>query len=167
MYESKGDIRFIGELSPASRRYLKKQQFIRWFSFGLAFFVVLSLCVIALALSVNLLILVFLFIPLALFVLVSVAPLISTENHPIQIEIMDGVIYTTLKNGRTLSRDVADVKKVIDTGNCYFILFALLPKNFSCLCQKDLLVEGTLEDFEHLFKDSIKRVVQASQIRKE
>lgn len=154
------DFRFTGELSPESTLYLKKQQFIRFFIFGLIFSGVLSVCFVAVALIISPFFWAFLFIPLVFFVWVSIAPLITTENHPTEIEIVDGVIYTTLKNGNTVSKDVSDVKKVIDMGDCYFILFALLPKNFSCLCQKDLLVEGTLEDFEQLFEGMIKRRVQ-------
>ena len=158
MADYKSDFRFAGELSPESRRYLKKQQFIRGVSFGLIFSGILIACLIAAALTISPFFWAFLFIPLVLFVMVSIAPLISTENHPTQIEVMDGVIYTTTVHGNTISKDVYDVKKVIDTGDCYFILFALLPKNFSCLCQKDLLVEGTLEDFERLFEGKIKRL---------
>ncbi|MBR2377787.1 MAG: hypothetical protein IKA85_08490 [Clostridia bacterium] len=52
---------------------------------------------------------------------------------------------------------VDDIKNVIDYGDFYAIVFYFpnLDKRFICL--KDLIVEGTLEEFEQLFEDKIVR----------
>lgn len=63
---------------------------------------------------------------------------------------VDEVIYITTKYG-TRSKQINNVKKVIDTGDSCFIIF-YFPKITTCLCQKDLLVKGTLGDFEQLFQ---------------
>ena len=53
------------------------------------------------------------------------------------------------------SREVEQVKKVIDFGEWYQIVFAFPHKSLYFICQKDLLVKGTLEDFEGKFKGLI------------
>lgn len=47
-----------------------------------------------------------------------------------------------------------NIKKVIDYGNCYKLVRNLKT---GCIIQKDLLVEGTIEEFEELFQDKIVR----------
>ena len=50
------------------------------------------------------------------------------------------------------------VKKVVDVGDWYhFIGFEVKGKGLYCVCQKDLLTKGTLEEFEELFADKIVR----------
>ena len=48
-----------------------------------------------------------------------------------------------------------EVKKVIDYGECYFIIYTDVAQ--AIVCQKDLIKEGTLEEFEALFAGKIKR----------
>ena len=83
----------------------------------------------------------------------SINPFYSKE-FPKEIEIIDDVIYITTRFA-TYSRDVAAVKKVYDIGDAYYFSF-YLPKTSVCLCQKDLLVEGTLEDFEQIIQSKTK-----------
>ena len=45
------------------------------------------------------------------------------------------------------------VKKVIDEGDCYQIIY--VEYSNAIICQKDLLVQGTLEEFEEIFKDKL------------
>lgn len=52
-----------------------------------------------------------------------------------------------------------DVKSVIDMGNFYWIEF-YLPKCMYFLCQKDLIKEGSIEEFETLFADKIQKNYQ-------
>lgn len=55
------------------------------------------------------------------------------------------------------SRSIDEVKKVIDMGEFYHILFYFPNQWANCICQKDLIVEGTIEEFEKLFEDKIVR----------
>ena len=43
-------------------------------------------------------------------------------------------------------RSVTDVKKIIETEDCYYFKF-YFPYDLNFICQKDLLVEGKIEEF--------------------
>lgn len=51
------------------------------------------------------------------------------------------------------SRLISDVTKVRDFGEFYELVFPFGKMNFKFICQKDLLTQGTLEEFEALFQD--------------
>jgi len=55
------------------------------------------------------------------------------------------------------SRELDAVKKVIDFGDWYYISFYFPRKDMSFVCQKDLIVEGTIEEFEQLFASRLVR----------
>lgn len=50
--------------------------------------------------------------------------------------------------------ETANINKVIDYGDCYKLVRDLKT---GCIIQKDLIVEGTIEEFEELFQDKIVR----------
>ena len=52
---------------------------------------------------------------------------------------------------------LSKVKKVVDEGDAYIIKFRLGNVNNDFICQKDLLKQGTLEEFEALFVDKLVR----------
>jgi len=74
-----------------------------------------------------------------------------------KVEIEDGVIDCVSLDKKSHLKSVEDVKKVIDMGSCYYIKFYFPPEIATCFCQKDLLVEGTIEEFEKLFEGKIVR----------
>ena len=49
------------------------------------------------------------------------------------------------------------VKNVIDYGDWYHITFYVPHRNPFFICQKDLISEGTIEEFEELFADKLVR----------
>ena len=57
------------------------------------------------------------------------------------------------------SKDILDVKKVLDYGSFYFIKF-YFDGSTLYLCQKDLIVKGTIEEFEELFADRLVRKIR-------
>lgn len=59
---------------------------------------------------------------------------------------------------------VKDVKRVLDYGECYYIIYTDMGQ--AIICQKDLLREGTLEEFEEIFAGKIKRRGKAKKQRK-
>ena len=59
--------------------------------------------------------------------------------------------------GGVQKKALSKVKKVIDVGDWYYIIFRLGDISTSFVCQKDLLREGTLEAFEALFEGKIVR----------
>lgn len=56
------------------------------------------------------------------------------------------------------SRLIYDVRKVIDHGEFYELLFPFGKKSEKFICQKELLSKGTLEEFEALFIGKIQRM---------
>lgn len=59
--------------------------------------------------------------------------------------------------GGVQKKPLSKVKKVIDAGDWYYVIFKLGDVSNAFVCQKDLLREGTLEQFEALFEGKIKR----------
>lgn len=57
-----------------------------------------------------------------------------------------------------IKKPLSKVKKVIDTGDWYYVIFNRINDiSASFVCQKDLIREGTLEQFEALFEGKIVR----------
>ena len=54
-------------------------------------------------------------------------------------------------------RSTEDIKSIKDYGDFYQILFYFPHKSLVFVCQKDLIVEGTIEEFEERFADYIVR----------
>ena len=82
------------------------------------------------------------------------------EALPLRICIEDDqTISGTYANGYG-TRKLDQVKKVIDYGDFYDITFVLLYRWRNCVCQKDLITQGTIEEFEQLFEDKIVRKVK-------
>lgn len=75
---------------------------------------------------------------------------------PKEISIDDDSIYI-VGDAFNHHRATNDIKKIIDTGDCYRIIFTFPNKSVYCLCQKDLIVEGSIEEFEERFADYIVR----------
>lgn len=78
---------------------------------------------------------------------VSTDILVRIENSYITRSNFTGVQKLTLNK----------VKKVIDAGNWYYVVFKWGNIGNAFVCQKDLLREGTIEQFETLFEGKIKR----------
>ena len=154
------ELKFVGGLSAENKIFLLKRQIKLNVIMGILFSFVLSVPIVLLAIYYYKLILLFLMIPFLILIMCIINPFYSKE-FPKEIAIVDNIIYiTTIHTPNklaTYSRDVVDVKKVYDIGNAYYISF-YLPKTPVCLCQKDLLVYGTLEGFEQLFQGKIKKI---------
>ena len=81
-----------------------------------------------------------------------------TENIPLCIQIaFDGTI-TTQNHKKQYIHEMDDIMYVKDLGDHYCIAVrGYLLERGRTLCQKDLLTQGTLEEFEEIYKDKIKR----------
>lgn len=58
---------------------------------------------------------------------------------------------------KPLQKAKKKIKKVLDAGDCYYLIYADI--NNCIVCQKNLLVEGTIEEFEELFQGKIIRKI--------
>ena len=79
------------------------------------------------------------------------------RNLPSQITIDNEYVELEgTKNEVFKKRSIKDIKNIVENDQSYcFNFYFLYDLNF--ICQKDLLVEGTLEDFEQLFAGLIVR----------
>lgn len=60
---------------------------------------------------------------------------------------------------KPVEKSIKKIKKVLDYGDVYYIIYG--DMNNSIVCQKDLLVQGSIEEFKVLFKDKIKQCCRA------
>lgn len=67
----------------------------------------------------------------------------------------DEINYINLQFNQKEIIPLLKIKKVIDEGDCYHIVYSEYSN--SIICQKDLITEGTIEEFEEIFKDKIVR----------
>lgn len=77
------------------------------------------------------------------------------ENFATDVKIDGGMIYCERGYHFESYVAISEVKRVKENRSrtCYFIIY----KNFACsiICQKNLLIEGTMEEFEELFIDKM------------
>ena len=79
-------------------------------------------------------------------------------NMPYNITIENELIFGKYKENEKFG-EILNVKQVTDYGDFYDIVF-YSPRWRSCICQKDLIVQGTIEEFEEKFKDKIIRKIR-------
>ncbi len=65
------------------------------------------------------------------------------------------IVCTAVKYSE--SRLIEDVKTIIDYGDFYDINFPFGKVSEKFICQKDLMVKGTIEEFEKIFEGKIQR----------
>lgn len=94
-------------------------------------------------------------VPLTFYVVIDS----ESYYYPISITIDNEEICLEAEEWCT-TRKLEDVKKVKDLGEIYHILFYFPNKLFYCICQKNLITQGTIEEFEQLFKDEIVRKIK-------
>ena len=81
-----------------------------------------------------------------------------TENIPLCIQIAPDGTITTQNHKKQYIHEMDDIMYVKDLGDHYCIAVrGYLLERGRTLCQKDLLTQGTLEEFEEIYKDKIKR----------
>ena len=83
------------------------------------------------------------------------------ESMPSTILIdMDEQTIETMGNGKICYKchKIQDVKKILDYGEFYAIIFYFPNADRRFICQKDYIVQGTIEEFEQLFKGKIVRL---------
>lgn len=74
-----------------------------------------------------------------------------------RIEIAEDYLSVDFYGEYSQVQDMMDVKQVLDMGDWYYITFYFPHKSRSFVCQKDLIIEGTIEEFEALFEDKLVR----------
>ena len=155
-------IRFKGNLSGTCQKYIRRKE-------GIVQSIIFTIVFIILAFPLYLMITpvitsevfwaMYLIIYLCFMLLSFLLPLkkdfLKSIPHEIIISMEDDIIVSVSANN-TLEMTVSSVETVFDMGLWYVLKFSPgpnYPPRF--ICQKDLIVEGTIEDFEKLFEEKI------------
>ena len=151
-------IEFKGNLTAESKRFLLRKQIkMQILSSSIAISLFL-LPIIFSAIFLNIMLL-WLVLPL---VLLAVFSLFKTSKSS-QKTFMPTRIYLDLEEETILQECekaerfhiLSSVKSVIDYGDWYYLVFNYEDRDPYFVCQKDLLTQGTLEEFEALFEGKI------------
>lgn len=67
------------------------------------------------------------------------------------------VSYEVIGTEISKKKSITSVKKVVKFGDLYYIIFKFGDYNNSWICQKNLIVKGTIEEFEKMFEGKIIR----------
>ena len=149
-------IEFSGELSAECKNFMIKSQQKIIFYVCISMAVVLTIPAIILAVLNHWVYSIWI-IPLICLVLLS---LIKPKGKTLDLIFPCKVIIENESiscEGKKFyySREFDNVKKVIDYGNWYQIYFYFPHKKMHFVCEKNLLVQGTLEEFEEVFKEKL------------
>ena len=145
-------VRFEGQLNEECKKFLKRQKFFAAVV-SIAFsFTVTAPIIIVFALAVTKWIFLCLILLLAFFIYQYYY---DRMGYPISIIVdQDYVKGIGEKQYQEYSTSIEKVVEVIDMGS-WFRIKLDFKINMFLICQKDLLVEGTLEEFEEIFKDKL------------
>ena len=99
------------------------------------------------------------FAMVCLFILIFPQGMPSSKKVARRVYIDGEVVVSDLGNGKEMQKTVSEVKFVTDYGNFYELVFANdMKTKGKFICQKDLIVKGTLEEFEAFFENKIVRI---------
>ncbi len=156
-------IEFSGELSEINRqRIIKNDTFVNMVTIMNAV-VIYTAIILAFAIAFHEWLITIMLSPL--LVLIIYTPLFPhickkkdldemMQKSIIFDEEYDGIYVDYNGKPRTAYFSFHDVKKIIDLGDSYYIKF-YFPKLIIFVCQKDLITQGTIEEFEEMFADKI------------
>ena len=145
-------VRFEGQLNEECKKFLKRQKFFAAVV-SIAFsFTTTAPIIIVFALAVTKWIFLCLILLLAFFIYQYYY---DRMGYSISIIVdQDYVKGIGEKQYQEYSTSIEKVVEVIDMGS-WFRIKLDFKINMFLICQKDLLVEGTLEEFEEIFKDKL------------
>lgn len=149
-------ISFKGKLSTEAKKFITEKHIKAATIFSVIESIIFAIPVILLGIFCDPIIYIF-FVVVACIPLLNFALWVWDLAYITQIDFENGkyyAYYTKKKSSEQTyggARDIEDIKSVIDFGNFYYIVVG--GKVSSYLCQKNLLVEGSLADFEEMFAD--------------
>ena len=156
-------IEFKGEINGASKKFLIKYLTLAQFLCSLIVSVLAFILIAVFALTVSSLAWVCL-IPVSVLLVGSLIP--PTKNAQklfvpkcVFIDLTEGSVVQVCEKTERFHM-LENVKCIIDYGEWYYFKFCYSDRDPYFVCQKNLLSQGTLEEFEILFQDKIIRKVQ-------
>ncbi len=150
-------IEFSGDRDYSGRSYLLKRMLITTLEGAIVIFLLLGVPSLLAWIYFE----IWFFFVMSLFVIIIMFVLTRESLKDacptrIVIDINANEIYGEYRKGAA-TRSFDDIKTVIDMGTFYHILFYFPNQWANCICQKDLIIDGTIEEFEKLFEDKIVR----------
>lgn len=91
------------------------------------------------------------FIPSKRLLRLKISTQLMIDNDTVSRSVVGG-------NGALATKPIKKVKKILDYGDWYYIIFRFGDMSNSWVCQKNLIVKGTNEEFEKIFEGKIKRI---------
>lgn len=152
-------IEFKGEISKECQNYIRKKEVIFWTLLGVIMSIILIIPIVILGIFWNYAMFIALIAPGIYLTFFCVAPWLRNIRNriPLRIEIHEDDMFCDTRE-IPVHRSVSQVKKVVDMGDWYDIIFYFPHKYMFFICQKNLLLQGTIDEFEGLFPDKIKRI---------
>lgn len=97
-----------------------------------------------------------------IFLLLAVLTFITPKKQVSNVKIDTKIVITSdtilmdystnfYANKKTLTRKISNIKKIIDFGICYCIIFKHGDITNSWICEKSLITKGSISNFEELF----------------
>lgn len=158
-------LEFKGELSDICKKFILKEQSIIGLIVALIVVILGIVIIVTVACIFNWMELLFFLIPLILIVpIIAGAPYwqknktleIASPQRIVIVEKDDRLYVTLGKPTRTIEKSLQSIKSVEDNGDWYYLKLRY-PKIGGFICQKDLIKQGTIEEFETLFQGKIIR----------
>ena len=156
-------IEFKGEMSEECQRYMiMKNSKAGWIAGSMAA-ILFSIPTIFIGIYVDTIYLLFLPLFVAVAVLAGCPPLKKDRAViiPSRITIAEDGTMHSQSDKFDWERDVCEVNEVLDFGKWYFIKFNYISRNSCFVCEKALLCQGSLEEFEKIFEGKVTRCYDA------
>ena len=140
--------------------FLKKRQILMFISIYIVSICITCPIIILLAIVIDKILYYFIIFPVLVVFLMLIRIKIGA---PVKVTVSADYVCAYGKTKEATSRVPFDsVLEVIDMGAWYKFKYNLTINVFT-VCQKDLIVEGTLEEFEELFADKLVRKTPEEQ----
>ena len=149
-------IKFEGEVSKNVEKFMFRKYTHAMLLAATVAVVLLGIPITIFAITVDLKFLLFLLIFLVPYVL-AFLPIDQEKPTKAFVDLEEETVVVE-GNKFEKFRMISDVSKVEDWGEFYYIVFPSPKKDTSFIFQKDLITQGTIEEFESIFEGKIVRI---------
>lgn len=155
-------IEFQGIYSESSKKFCLRLQSMRALSVVVPIICLFAIVDIVISVILDLWVCIIFLFPLILLApFAMIAPYLEKQKYlqgmlPDKVIISKEAGVSAFWKDDSFTRPLDSVKKIVSTGEQFLFVF-YNPKRTDIICQQDLLVEGTLEEFENIFAGKIVR----------
>lgn len=156
---------FYGEYTKENKKRMKNSCCFLWFCGSMFAAVVFCPLIVLAAIGFKCNLLLWMLLPMGLTVIVAtISPYLTSKKTvervtvPKKIYINEDKAITVEFEASSVYKEYSKIRKIIDYGDRYIVKLHF-PKVDGFLIQKDLIKNGTIEEFETLFADKIIRKI--------